>query len=98
MPVDSSPVSLLPSPAAGELHYINSRAFSDTTFSVDDNHVPAHPADLAFRQVSSDPAEPVFFVSTPSLMYGTVAPTGLKLWEAVCGVLAVDAPQRLVDL
>ena len=67
------------------------------TFSVDDSHLPTHPADISFRQVSADPAEPVFFVSTPSLMYGTVAPTAHKLWDAVCAVLAVDGPQRPIE-
>ncbi|GAA5903178.1 hypothetical protein JCM6882_006986 [Rhodosporidiobolus microsporus] len=80
------------------LHYISTQAFSDLTFSVEDEHSAVHPGDVAFRQVSTDAAMPVFFVSTPSLMYGTAAPAGQRLWQTACGVLAADAPARLIEL
>ncbi|GAA5836530.1 hypothetical protein JCM11251_007103 [Rhodosporidiobolus azoricus] len=80
------------------LHYISTQAFSDLTFAVEDEHSAKYPGDVSFQQVSNDAATPVFFVSTPSLMYGTAAPAGQRLWQAACGVLAADAPARLIEL
>ncbi|GAA6033326.1 hypothetical protein JCM8097_006694 [Rhodosporidiobolus ruineniae] len=84
---------------ADPLHYISTSAFSDLTFSVEDSHTGRYPGDPSFRQVSNDPANSVFFVSTPALMYGTVLPAnGQRLWEAVCGILSAEAPKQLVEL
>ncbi|GAA5847822.1 hypothetical protein JCM9279_006649 [Rhodotorula babjevae] len=89
---------LSPGGGRAELHYISAHAFSDLTFSVADEHVAAYSGDVGFRQVSADPALPAFFVQTPSLMYGTTAPSGRQLYEAACAALAPGAPQQLVEI
>ncbi|GAA5934490.1 hypothetical protein JCM3775_000370 [Rhodotorula graminis] len=89
---------LSPGGGRAELHYISAHAFSDLTFSVAEEHVAAYPGDVGFRQVSADPVLPAFFVQTPSLMYGTTAPSGRQLYEAACAVLAPGAPQQLVEI
>ncbi|GAA5917658.1 hypothetical protein JCM5296_005673 [Sporobolomyces johnsonii] len=35
---------------------------------------------------------------TPSLMYGTAAPAGEKLWQSACAVLPPDAPHKTVSI
>jgi len=89
---------LSPGGGRAELHYISAHAFSDLTFSVADEHVAAYSGDVGFRQVSADPALPAFFVQTPSLMYGTTAPSGRQLYAAACAALAPGAPQQLVEM
>ncbi|GAA5854884.1 hypothetical protein JCM8547_004109 [Rhodosporidiobolus lusitaniae] len=88
------------SPGGGrvELSYLSTNAFSDSTFSVEEEHASSYPGDVGFRQVSNDPSFPVFFVETPSLMYGTAAPAGERLWRAAVAVLTPDAPAELVRL
>ncbi|GAA6001852.1 fungal specific transcription factor domain-containing protein [Rhodotorula paludigena] len=97
-PADPTGPSLAPEDGRAELHYISSHAFSDTTFSVADEHVATHPGDVSFRQVSNDHDLPVFFVQTPSLMYGTAAPAARRLYDAALSALTPDAPQRLVEI
>ncbi|GAA5875375.1 hypothetical protein JCM3774_002968 [Rhodotorula dairenensis] len=81
-----------------EQTYISSTAFSDLTFSVTDSHESRFPGDVGFRQVSNDPATPVFFISPPTLMYGYLAPESKRLWQSACSVLGPGAPQRLVEI
>ncbi|TKA53416.1 hypothetical protein B0A53_04402 [Rhodotorula sp. CCFEE 5036] len=81
-----------------EQSYISSTAFSDLTFSVEDSHESRFPGDVGFRQVSNDPAMPVFFISPPTLMYGYLAPESQRLWQSACSVLGPGAPRRLIEI
>jgi hypothetical protein len=81
-----------------EQSYISSTAFSDLTFSVEDSHESRFPGDVGFRQVSNDPAMPVFFISPPTLMYGYLAPESQRLWQSACSVLGPGAPRRLIEM
>ena len=81
-----------------EQSYISSTAFSDLTFSVKDSHESRFPGDVGFRQVSNDPAMPVFFISPPTLMYGYLAPESQRLWQSACSVLGPGAPRRLIEM
>ncbi|GAA5993157.1 hypothetical protein JCM10908_001316 [Rhodotorula pacifica] len=96
-----APLSDLFGPAnndGAEQTYVSSTAFSDLTFSVAETHESRFPGDVGFRQVSSDPAMPVFFISPPTLMYGFLAPESQRLWQSACSVLGPGAPQRLIEI
>jgi len=54
---------------------------------------------LSFRQVSSDPRYPVFFVKNPSLLYGRTPNTGKAVFEAACQLtesLGKDIPSTSI--
>ncbi|GAA6003458.1 hypothetical protein JCM10207_000342 [Rhodosporidiobolus poonsookiae] len=78
-------------------HFISASAFSDSTFSVEDQHTTEFPGDVGFSQISNDPSFPVFFVQTPMLMYGTVAPSGQGVWQAACSMLPAGMPAHLLE-
>lgn len=82
-----------------EYHFLGSDAFSALILKATGSATTSQPSGgLSFRQVSSDPKYPVYFVKHPSLMYGRTSNNGrmvyetiLRLCEGVCQDVSLKA-------
>lgn len=82
-----------------EYHFLGADAFSALILKATGSATTSQPSGgLSFRQVSSDPKYPVYFVKHPSLMYGRTSNNGrmvyetiLRLCEGVCQDVSLEA-------
>jgi len=84
-----------------ESHFLGSGAFANLGLSTTQppSALGATGA-LAFRQVSSDSRNPVFFVKNPALLYGRTPNTGQGMFEAaraLCDGLGKDIPSTAIS-
>ncbi|ADV20528.1 hypothetical protein I305_06017 [Cryptococcus gattii E566] len=67
-----------------EYHFLGSDAFSALILKATGSATTSLPSGgLSFRQVSSDPKYPVYFVKHPSLMYGRTTNNGRMVYETI---------------
>ncbi|WRT64440.1 uncharacterized protein IL334_001372 [Kwoniella shivajii] len=70
-----------------ESHFIGSGAISNFVHNPTSSFtVPQIYGILSFRQVSSDPALPVFFVKHPALLYGRTLNSSRAIYDKVCSL------------
>lgn len=84
-----------------ESHFLGTAAFAGLNHKATDLSISSHiPGGISFRQVSSDPRLPVFFVKNPSLMYGRTLNNGNSVFDtvmALCDEYCSDVTSKALD-